>query len=70
MPLLRTMRNPWVNFFGPLVLFVAIFTGLLVLGGDSFGHAFGYSLAIGVVFALLSELHALHLRRRRATGQR
>ncbi len=64
MPLFRIMRNPWVNFFGPLVLFVAIFTGFLVLSGDSFGHAFGYSLAIGVVFAGLSEWHALRRRRR------
>lgn len=64
MPLFRVMHNPWVSFFGPLVLFVAIFTGVLMLGGESFGHAFGYSLAIGVVFALLSEWHALRRRRR------
>jgi len=32
--------EPWVNFFGPLVLFLAIFTGCLMLGSDSFGHAF------------------------------
>lgn len=68
MPVLRIMRNPWVNFFGPLVLFVPIFTGLLMLGGDSFVHAFAYSLAIGVVFALLSEWQG-HRRRRRATAR-
>ena len=66
MPLFRMMRNPWVSVLAPLVLFVAIFTGFLMLGGDSFGHAFGFSVAIGVVFTLLSEWHALR-RRRRAT---
>jgi hypothetical protein len=64
MLLFRMMRNPWVSVLGPLVLLVAIFTGFLMLGGDSFGHAFGFSVAIGVVFAIVSEWHALRRRRR------
>jgi hypothetical protein len=49
----KIMRNPWVDLAAPLVLFVGLFRGFLVMLGDSFGRAIAYSLTIGVAFTLL-----------------
>jgi hypothetical protein len=54
---LINIRNRWVNLAGPFVLFVVIFTGVLVLLGDSFRYAIGFSLTFYVVVALLDGWH-------------
>jgi hypothetical protein len=65
---LINLRNRWVNLAAPLVLFVAVFTGVLVLIGDSFGHAIGFSLTFYVAVALLDGWHGRRsdVKRRRA----
>ena len=51
------IRNRWVHLAGPLVLFVVLFTGVLVLLGASFRHALAYSLAFGAISASLDWWH-------------
>jgi hypothetical protein len=61
------IRNRWVDLAGPLVLFVVLFAGVLVLLGASFGHAIAYSLTFGAVSAFLDWWHGRHrdVKRRR-----
>ena len=54
---LINIRNRCVNLAGPLVLFVVISTGVLVLLGDSSRYAMGVSLTFYVVVALLDGWH-------------
>ena len=64
------IRNRWVDLAGPLILFVVLFTSVLVLLGASLRHAIAYSLTFGAVSAFLDSWHGRHRDVKRRRQQR